>query len=63
MGGGVGVDLFSFFSVVLEKIIHIFHVYMSKDRQFKGLSNGMFRLTIPNHTFMHLTIFVHNITH
>ena len=51
MGGGGGgvVDLFSFFSVVLE--------------WKKRIITGMFRLTIPNHTFMHLTIFVHNITH
>ena len=36
-----------------SKLIHtspFFYVYMSKCRQFKGLSIGMSILTIPNHT-------------
>ena len=43
--------------MVLEKKIIInsyfilfFNVYMSKCRQFKGLSTGVSILTIPNHT-------------
>ena len=45
-----------FFLVLLEKKIItnsyfiFFYVYMSKCRQFKGLSTGMSKLTIPNHT-------------
>ena len=58
-GGGGGVEEGGpFFSRLLwEKnhnyfILHLFfNVYMSKGRQFKGLSTGMFILTIPNHTF------------
>ena len=33
-----------------QTLIHTFYVYMSKCRQFKGLSTGMSKLTIPNHT-------------
>ena len=43
-----------FFPVVLEKqfILHLFffNVYMSKCRQFEGLSTGIFTWTVPNHT-------------
>ena len=48
--------MYHFFLVVLEeKIITnsyfiLFYVYMSKCRQFEGLSTGMLILTIPNHT-------------
>ena len=47
---------FFFFPVVLEKKIitnsyfTFFYVYMSKCRQFEGLSTGIFTSTIPNHT-------------
>ena len=35
-----------------------FHAYMSKCRQFQGLSTGMSVLTIPNHTIkLQLTSF------
>ena len=44
-----------FLVVLEEKIItnsyfFFFYVYMSKCRQFKGLSTGMVIWTIPNHT-------------
>ena len=56
-GGGGGGLVHFFFSVVLEKKIitnsyftFFFNVYMSKCRQFEGLSTGIFTWTIPNHT-------------
>ena len=55
-GGGGGGRAIFFFSVVLEKKIMtnsyftFFYVYMSKCRQFEGLSTGVFRWTRPDHT-------------
>ena len=55
---GQGGDRTIFFLVVLERkkiitnsyFIFFFNVFMSKCRQFKGLSTGMVIWTIPNHT-------------
>ena len=50
-------ETIDFFPVVLGKKIitnsyfhFFFNVYMSKCRQFEGLSTGIFTWTIPNHT-------------
>ena len=50
-----GVDQFFFVWFWKKKIITnsyfiFFYVFMSKCRQFEGLSTGMSILTIPNHT-------------
>ena len=54
-GGGGGGARFFFRWFWLKKIITnsyfiFFYVYMSKCRQFEGLSTGKFTWTIPNHT-------------
>ena len=51
-GGGGGVQFFFFggFEKKYHNLIHTSYVYMSKCRQFEGLSTGIFTWTIPNHT-------------